>query len=297
MSKPARVGRGLASLIPDSALEPVAVNGAPTVERDGLRTVPLDELRPNPEQPRQLFDKDELDDLAGSIKVHGVLSPLIVRRHEGRYIVIAGERRMRAAGLAGLTEVPVIIREADDAHTQLELALVENLQRSDLDPIESARGFERLISQYGYTQEQVATAVGKNRATIANSVRLLNLPEFVLEQIRKGSLSAGHARALLPLADDHEELRKLVSKVIAQNLNVRQIERLVSDNVRTPAVISVERRRKEHAMEYAEKLLREALHTTVAISPKKKGGGRISIDYADAEDLERLIGRLRGEAA
>ena len=185
MTKPARVGRGLASLIPESALDVAPV----PAERDGLRMVPLDELRPNPEQPRQQFGKDDLEELSTSIKTHGiVISPLIVRKHEGRYVVIAGERRMRAAALAGLTEVPVVLREADDAHTQLELALVENLQRADLDPIEAARGFDRLINHHGYTQEQVATAVGKNRATIANSIRLLEPAGF-----RTGSAPEGSA--------------------------------------------------------------------------------------------------------
>ncbi|MBX2797226.1 MAG: ParB/RepB/Spo0J family partition protein [Myxococcales bacterium] len=259
--------------------------------------VPLDELRANPEQPREVFSSEELEELAESIRIHGVISPLIVRRQDGRYILIAGERRMRAAALAGLTEVPVVVRDADDSKTQLELALVENLQRSDLDPIESARGFQRLVSEHGYTQDEVAKAVGKNRATIANAIRLLNLPDFVLTAIREGGISAGHARALLPIAEEEDDLRNLLAKVMSQNLNVRQVERIVGDQVRTPPVISTERRRKEHAMEYAEKLLREALHTSVLITPTKKGGGRIQIDYSDAEDLERLIGRLRGEAA
>ena len=297
MTKPARVGRGLASLIPESALDtPV---GAPAVgERDGLRMVPIDELRANPEQPRKAFAKGELEELAGSIKVHGVLSPLIVRRHDGRYVIIAGERRMKAAALAGLSEVPVVIREVDEANLQLELALVENLQRADLNPVEAATGFDRLINKHGYTQEQVASAVGKNRSTIANAVRLLNLPEFALDSLRNGDISAGHARALLPMADDHERLATVIDKIRTHALNVRQVERLVSENGGPTNVTGApDRKRKEHEMEYAEKLLRESLHTSVSITPKKKGGGRISIDYADAEDLERLIGRLRGEAA
>lgn len=289
--KPGRgLGRGLASLIPDSALEMDAL----PAERDALRVVPIDEIRPNPEQPREIFDGAALAELSDSIRTHGILSPLVVRRHEGRYVVIAGERRLRAAALAGLSEVPVVVREADDASRQLELALVENLQREDLDPIEGARGFQRLMDEYGYTQDQVAKAVGKDRSTVANAVRLLRLPEFVLLAMRDGRISAGHARAMLPLTEE-DELRRVLSKVVAQGLNVRQTERLVAGLVKLPAAVSADRRRRERTLEYAEKLLRDRLHTSVAIKSLKKGGGRIQIDYADAEDLERLIGLLRGQ--
>jgi ParB family chromosome partitioning protein len=285
---PRGLGRGLASLIPDSALD---VDVLPP-ERNALRMVPLDEIRPNPEQPRQVFDAAELESLAASIRAHGVLSPLVVRRSEGRYILIAGERRLRASGLAGLEEVPVVVREADDPSNQLEVALVENLQRADLDPIEAARGFQRLIDEYGYTQEQVATAVSKDRSTVANLVRLLRLPEFVIDTLREGRISAGHARALLPLTDE-DELRRVLSKVLAHGLNVRATERLVADLVKVPSVVKThQRRQRDRTLDYATKLLQESLHTSVDIKPKKKGGS-IVIDYADAEDLERLIGLLR----
>ncbi len=281
------LGRGLASLIPDSALEMDAL----PADRDALRVVPIDEIRPNPEQPREVFVKGELEDLASSIKAHGILSPLVVRREEGRYVVIAGERRLRAAAMAGLANVPVIVREAEERSTQLELALVENLQRADLDPIEAARGFQRLCDEYGYTQDTVAAAVGRDRSTIANAMRLLKLPDFVLGALREGRISAGHARAMLPLQDENE-LRKVLAKVLAQGLNVRQTERLVAGVVRSPTPAVTEQRR-ERTLQYAVKLLEEALHTSVAIRPKAKGGGRIVVDYADAEDLERLIGLLR----
>jgi len=282
------LGRGLASLIPDSALEMDAL----PAEREALRVVPIDEIRPNPEQPREVFDKVGLDELAASVRQHGLLSPLVVRREEGRYVVIAGERRLRAAALAGLTEVPVVVREAPERSKQLELALVENLQRADLDPIEAARGFQRLCDEYGYTQDQVAVAAGKDRSTVANAMRLLKLPDFVLAALRDGRISAGHARAMLALTGE-EELRKVLAKVIAQHLNVRQTERLVNELVRVPPVLSHDRRRRERSLEYAVKLLEEALHTSVAIQPRKKGGGRIVIDWSDAEDLERLISLLR----
>ncbi len=285
------LGRGLASLIPDSALD---VDALPA-QRDALRVVPLDEVRANPEQPREVFESDELAELADSIRTHGVLSPLVVRREDGRYVLIAGERRLRAAALAGLSEVPVVVREADTASEQLELALVENLQRTDLDPIESARGFQRLIELYDYTQDQVASAVGKDRSTVANLVRLLRLPDFVLAAVRDRRISAGHARALLPLTDP-EELRRVLARVVAQGLSVRAVERLVAEMVRVPTVLTAERRARERTMDYAVKLLEEALHTSVAIRSRKRGGGRIVIDYADGEDLERLITHLRSES-
>lgn len=284
------LGRGLASLIPDDALEG---GGAPP--ESPFRCVPIDEIRPNPEQPREVFDTAEIGSLADSIRAHGVLSPLVVRRHEGRYVLIAGERRLRAAGLAGLVEVPVVVREADRAHEQLELALVENLQRTDLDPIEAAHGFQRLVSEYGLTQDEVAARVGKDRSTVANAIRLLKLPEFVLTALREGRISAGHARALLPL-DDEDELRHVLARIIAQHLSVRATERLVAQLAKVQAVRQADRRSKQRTLDYATKLLQEALHTSVQIKPLKGGGGRIVIDYADGEDLERLITQLRRES-
>lgn len=282
------LGRGLAALIPDSALD---VDALPA-DRSALRTVPLDELRPNPEQPRQAFDAEALEGLAASIRQHGVLTPLVVRRHEGRYVIIAGERRFRAAGLAGLTEVPVIVREAPEAAVQLELALVENLQRTDLDPVEEGRGYQRLMDEFGHTQEQVAQKVGKQRSTVANAVRLLKLPDFALQAVRDGRISAGHARALLGLPDEDTQ-RRALAMVVARGLNVRQTEKVVSDHTRQPAPVRANEGSARRTLDYAEKLLRDALHTSVEIKPLAKGGGRIVIDYADAEDLERLIAKLR----
>jgi ParB family transcriptional regulator, chromosome partitioning protein len=286
------LGRGLASLIPDSALE---VDALPP-GRSTLRQVPISEVRPNPEQPRVVFDRAALDELASSIKIHGVLTPLVARRHEGRYILVAGERRLRAAALAGLQEVPVVVREAAEPATQLELALVENLQRSDLDPIEAAQGFKRLVEVHGYTAGEVATSVGKQRTTVANAMRLLNLPDFVLDTVRSGRISAGHGRALLPLVADPDELRGTLARVIAQQLSVRATERIVARLVKLSAVHADDRRDRARTLDYATKLLTDALRTEVRISRRKKGGGRIEIHYASGEELERLIGVLRGEA-
>jgi ParB family chromosome partitioning protein len=283
------LGRGFASLIPDSAIEDVR---APS-ERPQFRLVPIDEIQPNPQQPRQIFDPAELRSLSDSIRSHGVLSPLVVRRHEGHYVLVAGERRLRASALAGLREVPVVVREVDEPSVALELALVENLQRTDLDPIEAARGYQQLMDQYGYTQDEVAQRVGKERPTIANALRLLRLPEFVLDALRAGHLSAGHARALLPLSDE-AELRRLVARILAQDLSVRATERIVAQLTKGPAPKDPPSSR-ERGYEYATRLLADALHTKVAIRARKNGSGQIVIDYADLEELDRLIESIRAE--
>jgi ParB family chromosome partitioning protein len=282
------LGRGLASLIPDSALD----MGAVPADRGAIRRVPIDELRPNPEQPREVFDPAGLEDLASSIRRHGLLAPLVARRHEGRYVLLAGERRLRAAALAGLVEVPVVVREADTPGLELELALVENLQRADLDALEAARGFRRLVDIHGYTQDQVAAAVGKDRTTVANAIRLLRLPSAALAALRDGRISAGHARALLPLAEDPDDLAAVLEQVIERGWNVRQTERAVADRSRVPSARRARERQRTHTLEYAVKLLEETLHTSVTIKPRARGGGRIVIDYADGEDLERLMGSI-----
>ncbi|MFK7926660.1 MAG: ParB/RepB/Spo0J family partition protein [Myxococcota bacterium] len=285
------LGRGLAALIPDSAFE----NDAPSPgRRTRLRMVPLDEIRPNPEQPRQVFEADALAALAKSIEQHGILSPLVVRQDRGDYVLIAGERRFRAAGLAGLHEVPCVVRDAPRAREQLELALIENLLREDLDPIEAALGYRRLADDFGLTQEEIAQRVGRNRATVANALRLLQLPEDVLDTVRRGELSAGHARALLSLVDDLRVLRRVMSQCVNEQWSVRELERQVARMVSGPAKKARKSRGSGPTMEYATRQLRDALHTSVAIKPLKTGGGRIVVDYADAEDLERLIQKMRG---
>lgn len=291
-SKRKPLGRGLAALIPDDLVAEVAVPRG-----GGLRTVPITEVHPNPEQPRTAFDPDALAQLSSSISAHGVLSPLVVRAAgAGGYILIAGERRLRAAGMAGLKEVPVLVHEgAEEAVVQLEIALVENLQREDLNPVEAAKGYQRLAKTYGYTQAKVAERVGKDRATVANAIRLLKLPEKILALVEDGRLSAGHARALVPV-EDPERLRHIVSLILARNLSVRATERLVGETGRVPKVVRPEKK-QEKVLEYAARLLTRSLGTQVAIRNKGKGGGRIVIDYGDNEELERLIHHLRGDLA
>lgn len=286
------LGRGLASLIPDSALDPTPFPER-AANRNALRIVPIAEIRANPEQPRRVFDPIELGSLADSVRLHGVLAPLICRRDDGFYVLIAGERRLRAAALAGLTEVPVIVRDAHDAGAQLELALVENLQRVDLDPVESARGYARLAETYGYTQDEIAARVGKDRSTIANTMRLLKLPDSVLDELRAGRITAGHARAMLPVLDP-DALRRLTARIVAEQLSVRHVERIVASLVRADGA-PPKPEAPVKRFDYASRALSDALHAKVAIQPRQDGGGRIVIDYGSVDELDRLVRQLRGE--
>jgi ParB family chromosome partitioning protein len=282
------LGRGLSALIPDHL-----VNETESNEAGGILEVALDRITPNPEQPRKHFLAEALAELASSIKEHGILSPLVVHTGKnGDFILIAGERRLRAAGLAGLKQVPVILRENLSGSDQLELALVENLQREDLNAVESALGYARLSEKYNYTQEQVAQKVGKDRATVANTIRLLKLPEPVLELIATGRLSAGHGKALLGL-NDKTACKRLVDQILAKNLSVRATERLVKATV---AAKKNARATKDtdQSLDYASNVLTRLLSTEVKIQSKVKGGGKITIEYFDNEDLDRLISQLRG---
>lgn len=278
------LGRGLSALIPDDLL-----SDAPTVTA-GVRTVPVAEIQPNPEQPRAHFER--LDELAESLRVHGVITPLVVRPREGGgFVLIAGERRLRAAGLAGLDEVPVIVREdAGDAEVQLELALVENLQREDLDPVEAARGYRRLQQAFGYTQEEIATKVAKDRSTVANSLRLLKLPSKVLELIQSGRLSSGHAKALLGLGN-HADMLDVAARVLAGDLSVRATEALVKAK-RAPKAKTKKSKHDRALMRLGEELTR-SLGTKVQLSAKRGGGARITIEAYSGEELERLLDKLR----
>ena len=283
-----RLGRGLAALIPSDILE---APGRPakisvTGERGALRMVPLDQVRPNPEQPRMRFNANELESLASSISEHGVITPLLVRSDEaGGYMLIAGERRLRASGLAGLDEVPVWVHDSVSATAQLLLALVENIQREDLDALETALAYQRLIEDFKLTQGEVARRVGKDRTTVANAVRLLRLPEFVLIELRAGSISAGHAKALLSLSDNGQ-MKKALVEIVDKAMSVRGAERLVQ------RMVSGKRTAKTQpaAYRHATALLTSTLGTKVKIETKARGDrGRIVIDYHSKEDLTRLV--------
>ena len=271
------LGRGLSALIPDA---PVA---APTVER-GL-DVDTDLLRPNPFQPRGQMDDARIDDLARSIRAHGVIQPIVVRPAEnGGYEIVAGERRWRASQRAGLLKVPVVVRDIPD-NRLLAAALIENIQREDLNPIEEAQAYRRLGDDLGLTQDQIAEAVGKDRSSIANYVRLLRLPNEVRENLAAGTLSMGHARAILGLADEAAQLR--VSRdVVAKHLSVRETEALVA-RAGEPAAKRVEQPKDVHTRA-AEDRLRFSLGTRARIVRKGRGG-KIEIDFTNENELQRLF--------
>jgi ParB family chromosome partitioning protein len=286
MSRP-RLGRGLAALIPSNILDTNPAIPVPSRSNTGaLRMVPLDQVRPNPEQPRVRFSAAALESLANSISEHGVITPLLVRRGEGGgYVLIAGERRLRAAGLAGREEVPVWVREEVGNQEQLLLALVENIQREDLDPVEMANAYQRLIDDFRMTQDQVARRVGKDRTTVANAVRLLKLPTFAMASLRQGDITSGHAKALLSLGDELK-IRKALDKVLGEGLSVRATERLVQGMLKPKR----SKTRLSPVYRHATALLTQSLGTKVSIEPRARGNrGRIVIDYYSVEDLTRLV--------
>ncbi|MBN1335636.1 MAG: ParB/RepB/Spo0J family partition protein [Deltaproteobacteria bacterium] len=252
--------------------------------------VPLDRIRRNPEQPREPFDEADLAGLAASIRTHGILQPILLRQEGEAYVIVAGERRWRAAGMAGLTEIPAVITDqARQARDALLLALVENLQRRDLDCVEEAHGYERLVRTFGLTQEGVAARVGKDRATVANRIRLLNLPDRTLEALRAGRITAGHGKALLALADP-TRIAQVQALVEARGLSVRATERLVDEWNRMPRT----RPPPVSRFDPAERLLARHLGAPVSIRPGARGGGRIVIRYGSEEELTALVERLRG---
>ena len=277
------LGRGLGALLGDAALQS---------QEGGSLSLPISQVEPGLKQPRKRFDEESLQDLADSIRTHGVIQPLTVRRlASGYYQIIAGERRWRAAKIAGLTEIPAVIIEADDRKV-MELGLIENLQREDLNPIEEANGYKVLMDEYGLTQEEVAQRVGKSRPAVANALRLLALPDPVHQLLEEGKLSAGHARAILA-APTGELQKKLAQKVIAEDLSVRQTEalakRLAAGEKEPPSPppgpdLSI-------YLRAAEKSLAARFGRKVnIISGKKKG--KIELEYYNPEDLNTLLDLL-----
>ena len=262
---------------------------------EGAVTLPISKVEPRENQPRRRFDEDSLAELTESIRTHGLIQPITVRRLEdGYYQIIAGERRWRAARAAGLDEVPVRILEADDRKA-MELALVENLQREDLNPVEEARGYQSLMSDYGLTQEEAGEAVGKSRPTVANLLRLLTLSKPVLDMVARGALSAGHARALIPIEDESMQLRA-AELVAEKQLSVRQTESLAARILKEKTEKKPEPLPQDPlAIDYArevEKELETALGRRVKLTDGKRKG-KIEIEFYGAEDRERLIENLR----
>lgn len=273
------LGRGLASLIPTT---PTGVSSA--------RDVPIASISTHPDQPRRTFDPDELRQLADSIAQFGVLQPVIVSPGTTGYTLLAGERRLRAAAMAGLETIPVVVRDANDSE-QLEVALVENIQRADLNAIEEARAFQHLIDAFGLTQERLAARVGRSRPAVANTLRILETSPRVQEAVVEGSISGGHARALAGLVS-HGQQEALLSTITARSLSVRQTEKLVATaRAGSTAAPTARRRAVDPDVQHMEALVREALGTKVTIAPGRKGG-RITITWYDDEDLGRLVDRL-----
>ena len=261
-------------------------------EESELITLPIAKVEPREEQPRQYFDEQALQDLADSIAQYGMIQPIVARRLEsGYYQIIAGERRWRAARLAGLEEIPVRILQADDRRTA-ELALVENLLREDLNPIEEAKGYRTLIEEYGLTQEEAAKSVGRSRPAVTNSLRLLSLSPAVMDLVEKKELSAGHARALIPIEDEAKQL-DAAREVITKSLSVRRTEQLANRILRQPR--KSERSADPLSVDYAAELsdeLSRLLGRKVRLSEGRKGG-KIELEYYDADDREALIADLR----
>ena len=275
------LGKGLGALLGDFSEE--------TIEASAYRELPIYKVEPNPDQPRREFDEEELQALADSISVHGVIQPLTVRELDsGYYQIIAGERRWRAARMAGLSDVPVVVIEADDKKA-MELALIENLQRQDLNPVEEALGYQALIEEYGLTQEEAASRVGKSRPTVANSLRLLGLSEEVLEKLKRGELTAGHARAILTLKSEKKQL-EAAQKIIALALSVRQAETLCKNMNKEPAP----KKEVTFAVDYVaecEKSLSKHLGRGVKIINGKRKG-KFELEFYGEEDLQNLLDAL-----
>ncbi len=284
-----RLGRGLAALIGDVGDEIGAIERA-----RGQRRVPVEFLRPSARNPRRNFVEEDLEDLTTSIRERGILQPIIVRSIPGMmdaYEIIAGERRWRAAQRAELHDVPVILVEADDREA-LEIAIVENVQRTDLNAIEEAAGYERLIAEFGYTQNDLARVIGKSRSHVANTLRLSKLPEPVRKLVSEGAVSAGHARALLSVSDPEF----MAQKIIDDGLSVRDIERIVQEEARgetKSAVPSKPKAVKDPDTRALEKALEEALGLSVSIGHRANGSGEVKIGYKTLEQLDALCHRLK----
>src|SRR6204780_4327625 len=297
------LGRGLSALIrdpePQQPQQPVAAAGGPAAAvapalapRDPFLQIDIDLIDPSPFQPRTRFREEALEELARSIRVSGIVQPLVVRRMGTRFQLIAGERRWRAAQRAALSRVPAVVRDVRD-EMALEMTLVENLQREDLNPVEQARAFQRLTDEFHLTQEQVAERTGKDRATIANSVRLLRLEEPILDLLEEGRLSAGHGRALLAIAEPKDRL-ELARKIARGGMTVRQVERLATRSAKTKhdsPVASLDPNTK-----WAIEELQRKFGTKIVLHPLRRGRpGQLAFEYYDASDLTRLYDHLMRE--
>jgi ParB family chromosome partitioning protein len=288
------LGKGLSALLPTRTPAASPTSAASPVPQPAARpdSLPVDAIRPNPMQPRTVFQPDRLQELADSIRANGIIQPLIVRETAAGYQIVAGERRWRAAQIAGLPEVPVMVQEIADRH-MLELALIENIQREDLNPIETAHAYERLARDLGLSQEEIGHRTGKDRASIANTLRLLKLPIEVQLLLAEHRLSMGHAKAILGLATPEDQIR-LAEKTAAQGLSVRQVEALVQDEVNEPRSPKTHNRElnEDPNVRAAVEALEQTLGTRVRIVVLSDQRGRFEIEYYSAAERDRIYSHL-----
>lgn len=293
--KTKRVGRGLDALISnklDVKVEETIEKSAAEASGNGVKEVRLADVEPNREQPRRVFDERALEELAQSIRLHGIIQPLVVKKKGDMYEIIAGERRWRAARLAGLSEVPVIVRDYTEQEAA-EIALIENIQRQDLNPIEEAVAYQKLINEYNLKQEEVANRISKSRTAVTNSLRLLKLDDRVKQMVIDEQLSAGHARALLAVKNPEQQV-KLAYEAVSKELNVRDVEELVKKPEKKQEKKEAAKPENDNALEYEklEEELKAVLGTKVSIKKGKDNKGRIEIEYYSADELERILAQL-----
>ena len=290
------LGRGLEALIPEPVPLALGPKAGTEESRDGILRLPLHRLKPNPDQPRKTFSEDSLSELAASLKRHGLIQPILVEdAGDGTYLIVAGERRYRAAERAGLREVPVIVRELSP-EKRLEIALIENVQREDLNPVDEAEAYRALMELGNLSQDQVADAVGKSRPTVANALRLLHLPEPMLAALRGGSMTAGHARAVLSVPDGVQR-ELLFARVVAEGISVREAEAAAQAmakgaTVKPAAAPKAEKPKAPEIREVEERLI-GALGTKVSVRGDARKGS-IAIEYYSLEDLERILDVIAG---
>lgn len=282
------LGKGLGALFEDVNIDSIEIEGSEANKED-INFIDIDEIAPNESQPRKTFNKEKLEELARSIKTHGVIQPIVVRKQGSHYEVVAGERRWRAARIAGLSEVPCIVRELTDEQNML-VAIIENVQREDLNPIEEARGIRAMIEDYELTQDEVAKAVSKSRPYITNALRMLKLPDAVLDMVSAGKLSAGHARAILSAKE--EEQTEIAQHVETKRLSVREAEKLSKKGLNFDRKKPGKHPTKNAAVKQIESELSSALGTKVNLC-QNGNKGKIEIEYYSREELEGLIEALR----
>jgi ParB family transcriptional regulator, chromosome partitioning protein len=286
------LGRGMAALL-SNAPPPGAAAAAPAAGSPSgrnLLALPIEAIQRNPDQPRKRFDEVKLEELANSIREHGVVEPILVRREGAKYRIVAGERRWRAAQRAGLKEIPAIVREATDREA-FELALIENIQRADLNAIEEAEAYQALVDEHGLTQEALAGRVGKERSSVANALRLLKLPEEVRDAVRGGALDMGHARALLGV-DDLEALRKAAQRAIREKLSVRATEALVRQLTKKDSKRPTKAPPESAAIKDLTQRLQRRLGARCRVVPKSAVAGRLEVEYLSLDELDGILARI-----